>query len=76
MPLQKKVLPPPSLSLVLSPASDSHYTHFEGAHEAPFEAAASTLSRVNAWWLADASLLTYWDEAEARARFRGVKTLW
>jgi triacylglycerol lipase len=70
MPLQKKALPPPSFRLVLAPASDSNYKHFEDALEAPFEASASTLSRVNAWWLADASLLAYWNEADVNARFR------
>jgi len=70
MPLHKKALPPPSFKLVLAPASDPDYKHFEDASDAPFDAAASTFSRVNAWWLADASLLTYWHEADAKARFR------
>lgn len=70
MPFQKKALPPPSFKLVLAPASDANYIHFEDALDAPFEATASMLSRVNAWWLADASLLAYWNEADANARFR------
>jgi triacylglycerol lipase len=72
MPLQKKPLPRPSFSLVLHPESDRTYKHFEGSGEVPFEittTTTSTMSRANAWWLADASLLTYWDEAQAKTRF-------
>ena len=57
MPLQKKSLPRPSLSLVLHPEGDRDYKHFEGAAEVPFENGSSTMSRANAWWLADSSLL-------------------
>ena len=57
MPLQKKLLPRPSFSLVLHPEGDRDYRHFEGAGEVPFENGASTMSRANAWWLADSSLL-------------------
>ena len=57
MPLQKKPLPRPSLSLVLHPEGNRDYKHFEDAAEVPFENGASTMSRANAWWLADSSLL-------------------
>jgi len=69
MPLEKKELPKPSLRLVLNPASDEEYTHFENAREAPFEPGTSDFSRVNAWWLSDASLLSYWEETTAKLRF-------
>lgn len=36
----------------------------------PFEAAARVFSPVNAWWLADAALLSYWDAGVAATRFR------
>ena len=69
MPLQKKLLPRPSFSLVLHPEGDRDYRHFEGAGEVPFDNGAATMSRANAWWLADSSLLAYWDQAEAGKRF-------
>jgi len=69
MPLQKKLLPRPSFSLVLHPEGDRDYRHFEGAGEVPFDNGAATMSRANAWWLADSSLLAYWDQAEAGRRF-------
>ena len=69
MPLEKKLLPRPSFSLVLHPEGNRDYKHFEGAAEVPFENGASTMSRANAWWLADSSLLASWDQAEARKRF-------
>jgi hypothetical protein len=36
----------------------------------PFDAAARGFSPVNAWWLADAALLSYWDAGVATTRFR------
>ena len=75
MPLQKKSLPRPSLSLVLHPEGDRDYRHFEGAAEVRFEIGSSTMSRANAWWLADSSLLAYWDQAEAGKRFANAAGL-
>ena len=69
MAFQKKPLPPPSLKLVFKPQSDTAYTHFEGALDAPFDPMA-VFSRVNAWWLAEASLLSYWEPDTAQQRFR------
>ena len=63
--LEPKESPPPSLKLVSEPASDTEYEHFEAAHDVPFDFTSSAFSRVNAWWLADASLLTYWDQDAA-----------
>lgn len=71
MPLQPKRIPPASLSLVTDPASDTEYVHFESSIDVPFDPGAQAFSVVNAWWLTDCALLTYWPEAEARARFRG-----
>jgi hypothetical protein len=65
----KKPLPRPSLRLVLNPESDSEYRHFEHALNAPFETAPAVFSRVNAWWLADAALLSYWQADTASAIF-------
>jgi hypothetical protein len=65
----KKPLPRPSLSLVLHPEDDPAYQHFADALHVPFETVPGTFSRVNAWWLADASLLSYWPPSAARQIF-------
>ncbi len=57
------------IELVFHPERDSDYQHFAEAGNHPFNVSASSLSRRNAWWLADAALLAYWDEAHARSRF-------
>ena len=67
-PLSKKDLPAPSFRLVFHPEDDD-YKHFENAQLAPFDALATAFSPVNAWWLADAALLAYWDSALAAPRF-------
>src|SRR5262245_516119 len=69
MGLQEKPLPPPSFSLVFNPEKDREYRHFEGAVDVPFDPTAVEFSAQNAWWLADASLLAYWEETDARQRF-------
>ena len=61
-----KALPPPSAELLLHPERDRDYVHFENSRDNPFDCAARELSKVNAWWLADAALLAYWDEGPAR----------
>ena len=70
--------PPPSLMLVTHPESDSQYVHFQAetsagpqpaATAAPFDPGAGKFSRVNAWWLAEAALLSYWPADEAKNRF-------
>ena len=63
--------PPPmySLPLVLSPERDHSYVHFENAAAHPFQANPAGLPRVNVWWLVDSALLTYWDDAQAKAIF-------
>jgi Lipase (class 3) len=61
--------PPPvySTDLVLHPSHDSSYLHFEHAAAHPFQAdPAGTMPRVNAWWLAEAALASYWPPNQAR----------
>jgi hypothetical protein len=59
----QKPAPVYSLELVLHPERDLAYQHFEYAQANPFEPNAADLSRVNAWWLAEAALLAYWKDA-------------
>jgi triacylglycerol lipase len=65
--LRLKPLPPPSSELLFFPEHDVDYVHFEDAREHPFDRDAREYSSVNAWWLADAALLSYWDQDRARA---------
>jgi triacylglycerol lipase len=67
-----KSLPPPSAELLLFPEHDTQYVHFEDAEHNPFDHRALDFSRVNAWWLAEAALLAYWDEAPARRIWRSA----
>lgn len=73
-PFPKKDLPAPTLHRVLKPADDD-YDHFVHARDLPFDASPSgpdgrmTFSHLNTWWLADASLLSYWPPDVARQRF-------
>jgi triacylglycerol lipase len=62
-------MPPPRSALLFTPASDEEYVHFENSNMHPFESEANEFSRVNAWWLADAALLAYWNEAGAARRW-------
>jgi hypothetical protein len=55
---------------VFHPESDSAYVHFDGHEDAPFDAKATSMTRANAWWLAESALLAYWGPAEAIPRFR------
>ncbi len=64
--------PTPDLQFVLHPETDAHYRHFDGHATVPFDAPATTATRAHAWWLAEAALLTYWDQVEAKARFAGA----
>jgi hypothetical protein len=75
MTLEKKRLPAPSLRLLLHPESDTQYRHFEHAEDVPFEPVASHFSRSNAWWLADASLLSYWDAVAVQQKLRDLAGL-
>jgi triacylglycerol lipase len=71
MPLPPRELPPPRIGMALLPAKYP-YDHFLNAELAPFEAKAGGFSRANAWWLAEASLLAYWDKAEVKTRIKKV----
>ena len=52
--------------LLLNPERNpTGYVPFEGADAHPFAPAADSWSRVNAWWLADASWITYSHDADA-----------
>jgi hypothetical protein len=76
-----KPVPRASLKLVMQPERDAEYRHFEVAFAdplmpgqpaliaAPFDRSAVGHSPLNAWWLADASLLSYWDRPDAEALF-------
>jgi hypothetical protein len=66
--VQPKPRPTLDLDLVLHPQHDTPYVHFEAAADVPFDATATIAHRRNAWWLADAALLTYWDEATVKSR--------
>src|SRR5215471_15674970 len=43
----------------------THYVAFEGARVFPFEPGAKPISRVNAWWLAEAAWVSYWRSDQA-----------
>jgi triacylglycerol lipase len=72
-----KTNPPRSLRLVLHPATDAEYVHFQARTKdgpmppeqvrqlVPFRADADGFTAENAWWLADAALLSYWERSEA-----------
>jgi triacylglycerol lipase len=66
---QRKPRATPDIRYVLHPEQDAEYVHFENSAEHPFIARAETIGRRNAWWLADAALLAYWDADVALARF-------
>lgn len=61
----QKPAPVYSLELVLHPERDAAYTHFEHAAANPFMPDPDGFPRVNAWWLAEAALLTYWNRPDA-----------
>jgi triacylglycerol lipase len=64
--------PAPDITLVFHPARDTSYVHFLEAESHAFDAAATRLGRRNAWWLAEAALLSYWAPDEVRARYARV----
>jgi triacylglycerol lipase len=57
---EPKPLPRPTLSRLIPPSVD--HVYFQDATAYPFQPRASGFSLVNAWWLAEASLLAYGDE--------------
>lgn len=56
----RKTAPPPTLDQLLVP--DRARAYFESWEAHPFRAAAAEFEPVNAWWLAEASMLAYADE--------------
>lgn len=70
MPTIKALPPAPDLqtqvTLLTRPElNPSGYKPLEDAASFPFDAAAATWSRVNAWWLAESSWLSYWRDTDA-----------
>jgi triacylglycerol lipase len=61
--------PVPDLNLVFHPQQDAAYVHFEGSAAHPFDPAPGPIGRRNAWWLAEAALLSYWNADEVNARY-------
>ena len=64
-----KPRPAADIGLVLHPERDAAYVHFQHAATVPFDAHATSVIRRNAWWLADAALLSYWNPADVKTRF-------
>jgi triacylglycerol lipase len=63
--MTRKPLPAPSPDLLFHPERDAEYNYFENAASIPF-APNAPFSRANAWWLAEAALLAYSNEAKMR----------
>jgi triacylglycerol lipase len=61
-----------SLPFVLHPESDSDNVHFENSDQHPFMSVETRVGRRNAWWLADAALLSYWNPDVALGRLRSA----
>ncbi len=66
--LQHKELPPLRAEYLFPPVKD--YVFFKDGAANPFRCDATILEPVNAWWLADASLLAYADGPSATEQFR------
>jgi hypothetical protein len=66
--------PPPvyDLDLVLHPEHDTSYVHFENGVANPFVPNPGAVPRVNAWWMAEAALLSYWKPADAIPIFQNA----
>ncbi len=62
----------PDLQFVFHPEQDASFVHFEGREQMPFDGRARSLTRANAWWLAESALLSYWDPGAAKSRFAGA----
>jgi len=66
-PLFKKEIPEITFKNLSPPYKD--YEYFQNRKAVPFEYNASSFSRINAWWLAEASTLVYADEAYVKRQF-------
>lgn len=66
----EKKLPPARFDLLFPPIAESeHFRYFEGAAH-PFRHDSDSFELVNAWWLAEVSLLAYTPSDFAIERFR------
>jgi triacylglycerol lipase len=74
VPMPKPFPPTPrDVVNVFHPERDTSYVHFERGDQHPFQPdPPGGFLRVNAWWLADAALLSYWPPAQALRIFRGA----
>ena len=61
-----------SIQLVFHPEEDEDFVHFENSSANPFDANPAGFPRVNAWWLAESALTTYWSEPDAKGIFSGA----
>ena len=66
----RKQRPTPDPTFLFHPETDHTYVHFDGHEHAPFAPRATSMTRANAWWLAESALLSYWDPPEAIRRFQ------
>ena len=67
-----KLPPIYDLRFVLRPEQDTSYAHFEGVADHPFQPDPEVFPRVNVWWLAEASLFSYWDPDAAIRGFNAA----
>lgn len=67
MALTIKAVPRPSLDNLIPP--NKNYEYFAAAELCPFESKACEFSLVNAWWMAEVSLLAYADEDFSQERY-------
>src|SRR5689334_23587159 len=65
----RKPLPVYDIRFVIHPEWDAAYVHFENAAANPFQPRPAGFPRVNAWWLAEAALLSYWAPEPANRIF-------
>ena len=63
-----KPLPVPTLSKLVPPPEE--HAFFEGYRKVPFDPSDTNFSLTKAWWLAEASLLAYGDEAFIRRKLK------
>lgn len=63
----KKTIPAPTPDVVLPPNSNHEY--FKDFESHPFRFSATAFELVNAWWLAEASLLAYADSGFVTPRY-------
>jgi triacylglycerol lipase len=69
----KEVLPEITLEKISPPYLD--YPYFQGTEMYPFHPDAKTCDMVNAWWLIEASILSWAEEDFVRARFQEADLL-